>query len=76
MQYKHVTAAIFIQFTPCKTIYSMRNYLQQDMELQGQKICKKTEFEKKICTVFCMGRNHLPQLIIGWFECEHMALGL
>lgn len=48
MQYKHVAAAICIQFTPCKTIYSMRDYLQQDMELQGQKICKKTELEKKI----------------------------
>ena len=47
MQYKHVEAAICIQFTPCKTIYSMRDYLQTDMELQGQKILKKTELEKK-----------------------------
>ena len=76
MQYKHITVAFFIQFTPCKTIYSIRNYLQSDMELQGQEVCKETELEKKLCTIFCMGGIHLPQMIIGWFEFEHMGLEL
>lgn len=40
------------------------------------KTYKKTELDKKLCTLFCKGGIQLPQMIIGWFEFEHMGLGL
>lgn len=59
------------------TIYLMLNYsLPDTWNYKAKEYTRKLNKDKSFCTLFCMRGIHLPQMILGWFDFEHLAIGL
>ena len=55
----------------------MLNYsLPDTWNYKAKEYTRKLNKDKSFCTLFCMRGIHLPQMILGWFDFEHLAIGL